>query len=218
MTPDDVTVVVIAKECLPGKAKTRLAPALGYDGAARVASASLTDTIATVRHLPAARRVLLYDGVVLPDGMDGWSVVPQSTGDLDERLATMFDAMNGPTLLVGMDTPQLAPVHVAPVLTDPQRDAWFGPASDGGFWGLYLRDPRGDLIRGVPMSRDDTGAIQLERLRAAGLDVGMLDELLDVDTIDDAHAVAAEVPASRFSRVLHAELRARADLLEGARS
>jgi uncharacterized protein len=212
MTHTDLTLVVIAKECLPGKAKTRLAPALGMDGAARVAQAALDDTLATVSHLPVAHRALLYDGVVLPQHIDGWSVIPQTTGGLDERLAALFDAMTGPTLLVGMDTPQLAPVHVAPVLRDPSRDAWFGPASDGGFWGLYLREPDGALVRGVPMSQDDTGTVQLQRLRAAGLDVGLLDELLDVDTIDDAHEVARAVPASRFSRALHAEL------LTGARS
>lgn len=203
--PLSVSVVVIAKECLPGKAKTRLAPALGPDGAARVAAASLADTLATVRHLPVTDRVLLYDGVVLPDGVDGWSVLPQVDGGLDERLAAMFDAMTGPTLLVGMDTPQLAPVHLAPVLREPEREAWFGPAADGGFWGLYLREPRGDLLRGVPMSQDDTGAVQLQRLRSAGLDVGLLDELLDVDTIDDADTVARGLPASRFARALHAE-------------
>ncbi len=80
----DVTVVVVAKECLPGKVKTRLTPALTPEGAARVASAALADTIATVRALPASRRVLLYDGVVLPEGTDDFEVLHQVGGGLDD--------------------------------------------------------------------------------------------------------------------------------------
>ena len=81
-------------------------------------------------------------------------------------------------------------------------DAWFGPANDGGFWALGMREPRGDLIRGIPMSRSDTGDLQLARLRAAGLRVAMLPELTDVDTIEDARLAAAEAPASAFGRLL----------------
>ena len=201
----DVTVVVVAKECLPGKVKTRLTPALTPAGAARVAAASLADTIATVRALPAARRVLLYDGVVLPEGTDDFEVLHQVGGGLDERLGAMFDAMTGPTLLVGMDTPQASPEHLVPVFEDPERDAWFGPADDGGFWSLYLREPDGALLRGVPMSQDDTGAVQRARLTDVGLSVGTLPGLLDVDTVADAEQVAATAPDSRFAAAFRAE-------------
>jgi len=201
----DVTVVVVAKECLPGKVKTRLTPALTPAGAARVAAASLADTIDTVRALPAARRVLLYDGVVLPEGTDDFEVLHQVGGGLDERLGAMFDAMTGPTLLVGMDTPQASASDLAPVFDEPERDAWFGPAEDGGFWSLYLREPDGALLRGVPMSQDDTGAVQRARLAEAGLEVGLLETLLDVDTVPDADRVAALVPESRFAVALRDE-------------
>ncbi|OIH97691.1 DUF2064 domain-containing protein [Curtobacterium sp. MCBA15_001] len=200
----DLTVVVIAKECLPGKVKTRLAPALGADGAARVAAASLADTLRTVQALPVARRVLFFDGQVLPDDAAGFDVLHQPDGGLDERLGFLFDTMTGPTLLVGMDTPQLTVADVAPVLEHPERDAWFGPAEDGGFWSLSLRDPDGSLIRGVPMSQDDTGAVQRARLVDAGLDVGTLPTLLDVDLIDDAHRVAELAPGSAFAAALAA--------------
>jgi glycosyltransferase A (GT-A) superfamily protein (DUF2064 family) len=200
-----VTVAVVAKECLPGKVKTRLTPALSPEGAARVAAASLADTLAVVQALPAERRVLFYDGEVLPEGATGFDVLHQPGGGLDERLGFLFDAVEGPLLLVGMDTPQVSVEALAPVFDDPARDAWFGPAEDGGFWSLYLRAPDGALLRGVPMSQDDTGAVQLERLADAGLDVGMLDTLLDVDTIPDAERVATLAPDSRFTAALSAE-------------
>ncbi|ROQ17530.1 hypothetical protein EDF42_1596 [Curtobacterium sp. PhB172] len=200
-----ITVAVVAKECLPGKVKTRLTPALSPEGAARVASASLADTLSTVRALPADRRVLFFDGDVVPESADGFDVLHQPGGGLDERLGFLFDAIDGPLLLVGMDTPQVSTDALAPVFDQPERDAWFGPAEDGGFWSLYLQAPTGDLLRGVPMSQDDTGAVQLARLTDAGLDVGILGELLDVDTMPDAERVAELAPDSGFTQALRAE-------------
>lgn len=200
-----ITVAVVAKECLPGKVKTRLTPALSPEGAARVASASLADTLSTVRALPAERRVLFFDGDVVPESADGFDVLHQPGGGLDERLGFLFDAIDGPLLLVGMDTPQVSADDLAPVFDQPERGAWFGPAEDGGFWSLYLHDPTGDLLRGVPMSQDDTGAVQLARLTDAGLDVGILGGLLDVDTVPDAERVAEIAPESGFTQALRAE-------------
>lgn len=49
------------------------------------------------------------------------------------------------------------------------------------------------------MGRPDTGAAQLERLRQLGLTVRALPRRRDVDDFDDALAVAAEAPATRFA-------------------
>lgn len=195
------TLIVIAKEPLPGKAKTRLHPPFSLEQAAALAAASIDDTLAALAGLPASRRILLFDGDRPPASAGGYEIVPQSDGDLDERLAAGFDAISGPAVLVGMDTPQLRAADLAPAFDEnADVDAWFGPADDGGFWALGLREPRGDLIRGVPMSRDDTGALQLARLHDAGLRVGMLRELTDVDTVDDARRVADVAPATAFAR------------------
>ena len=166
-----------------------------------LAAASIRDTLATIAQLPAARRILLFDGAIVPVGAEHFEVIPQVDGDLDERLAAIFDECTGPTVLVGMDTPQVTVRDLAPAFDawPFDVDAFFGPANDGGFWALGMAEPRGDLIRGVPMSRSDTGRIQLERLLAAGLDVQLLPELTDVDTIDDARAVAALAPSTEFA-------------------
>ncbi|MCD2442046.1 glycosyltransferase [Agromyces sp. SYSU K20354] len=201
-------VVVIAKECLPGRVKTRLSPPFSPAEAARLAQASLHDTFATVASLPASRRVLYFDGSHVPAAAlsSGFEVLAQVGGGLDVRLAHLFDLLAEPTLLVGMDTPQLGATDVAAALEsltqggDHEVDCWFGPAADGGFWALGMRDPRGDLVRGVPMSRDDTGARQLHRLEEAGLSVGTLPVLTDLDTVADAFLIAATAPDSRFAR------------------
>ncbi|WP_022889428.1 TIGR04282 family arsenosugar biosynthesis glycosyltransferase [Agromyces italicus] len=201
------TVAVIAKECVPGRVKTRLHPPFTLDEAAQLAAASLDDTLVAVAGLPVSRHVLYFEGGRPPASAAGFEVMPQGSGTLDERLAQLFDVLSEPVLLVGMDTPQLTGSHLAAVLDSFDGDAgadaadgWIGPAADGGFWLLALRAPRGDLVRGVPMSRSDTGARQRLRLVAAGLTVGVLPELTDVDSIAEAALVAREAPGTRFAR------------------
>lgn len=198
------TLVLIAKEPLPGRAKTRLHPPLTLEQAAQLAAAAIDDTLAAMGDVPAERRILLFDGARTPPAAGAYEVVRQVGGDLDERLAALFDYCTGPTVLIGMDTPQVTAAHLAPAFEQrpDDVDAWVGPAADGGYWAIGMRKPRGDLIRGVPMSRNDTGELQLRRLHDAGLRVGMLPTLTDVDTIDDAHAVARSAPHTGFARLL----------------
>lgn len=198
------TLVVIAKEPLPGKAKTRLHPPLTLEQAAVLAEAAIDDTLRAMSAVPATRRILLFEGNRLPVGSEDYDVTGQTDGTLDLRLAAIFDECEGPTLLIGMDTPQVCADDVAPAFVDwpDDIDAWFGPANDGGFWALGMREPRGDLIRGVAMSQDDTGTQQLDRLWSAGLRVGMLPTLTDVDTIDSAREVGELAPHTQFAAFL----------------
>ncbi|MBG0740056.1 DUF2064 domain-containing protein [Paeniglutamicibacter antarcticus] len=209
ITETNVTVAVIAKECLPGRVKTRLCPPLTPAQAAAVAQASLSQTLEFVRGLPVTGRLLVLDGTARPEDSDGFRLIPQAAGGLDQRLAAICAAVPGPLLILGMDTPQLELQHIQDLLDDwaapsPVHDAWLGRASDGGFWGLALYTPRGDLIRGVPMSTDQTGAAQLARLTGAGLQVGQLPMLDDVDTFADAAHVAATVPGTAFAAAVAA--------------
>lgn len=192
-----ITLLVIAKEPRPGHVKTRLTPPFTPEEAAGLAEAALADTLLAVAAAPAARRVLVLDGASGPWLPPGFDVVPQCGGGLDERLAHAFAHCDGPALLVGMDTPQ-----VTPELLDVDFagcDAYFGPAEDGGFWALGLSRPDPRLLRGVPMSTPQTGAVQRRRLVEAGLLVHDLPALRDVDTAADAHAVAALAPRGRFA-------------------
>jgi glycosyltransferase A (GT-A) superfamily protein (DUF2064 family) len=203
----DLTVAVIAKECLPGRVKTRLSPPLTPEQAAALAQMSLSRTLDSVRSLPARCRLLVMDGAPTARDATQFTLVQQVSGGLDERLAAICDAASGPLLIIGMDTPQFCRRHVEPVLHDwstaePRHDAWIGPATDGGFWSLALRQPDGALIRGVPMSTTTTGALQLARFAAAGLSVGMLPELRDMDHFSDAQQIAAEIPGSAFAKAV----------------
>jgi glycosyltransferase A (GT-A) superfamily protein (DUF2064 family) len=81
-------------------------------------------------------------------------------------------------------------------------DCVLGGAPDGGFWAIGLKRPLRAVFEGVPMSSPHTLSSQRERLRRLGLRTRELPMLRDIDDIDDAHAVAALRPASRFARAL----------------
>lgn len=200
-------IMIIAKEPVAGRVKTRLTPPFSPEQAARLAEAALHDSLLAVSGTPAGQRLLALDGLPGSWLPPGFVVIPQRGSGLDERLAAAFsDAYRlrpEPVVLIGMDTPQVTPAlldEAARALDS--RDAVFGPAADGGFWLLGLREPDASLLLGVPMSHPETGKLQLDRLDRAGLSVHLLPELTDVDTPADAAEVAAQAPDSRFAAVL----------------
>jgi rSAM/selenodomain-associated transferase 1 len=205
-------LVVIAKEPVPGRVKTRLCPPCTPRQAADIAEAALGQTLDTVARTPADRKVLLLDGNVggwLPPGIE---VIAQRGEGLGDRLAAgfadCFASDCGPVVLVGMDTPQVTPSHLldAASLLTRQRgiDAVLGPAADGGYWLIGLGGPsdRGSPFEGVPMSEPSTFDEQRGRLQRCGYEVAVMEQLVDVDTIEDAQRVAGEQPGTRFARAV----------------
>jgi len=199
-------LLVLAKSPVPGSVKTRLCPPYSPYEAAALAEAALRDTLAAVAATSLQRHVAALDGAAgdwLPPGID---VIGQRGDGLDERIANAIDdawaSCDLPVVLIGMDTPQVTPGQLdeaARQLLRPESDAVLGPSQDGGFWLIGLRRPDPRLIRGVPMSTSQTGAAQCARLLGAGLRVHRLATLRDVDTAEDAEAVAAAAPDGRFA-------------------
>jgi rSAM/selenodomain-associated transferase 1 len=198
-------IVVIAKSPQPGRSKTRLTPPCEPEQAARLAEAALRDTLLAVAATPCRERVLALAG---PPGdwlPECFRVIGQGEGSLDRRLAHVFSRSADPTLLIGMDTPQVGPwllEEAIAALEAPDTDAVLGHAEDGGYWAIGLRRPDPRAFAGVPMSVAETGARQEEALRGLGLRVGLLPTLRDVDLIGDARAVAAAAPDGSFAAAL----------------
>ena len=207
------TLLVIAKQPVPGRVKTRLVPPCTHEQAAALAEAALSDTLHTVLTVPARRRVLVLDGRPGPWLPPGFDIVPQCGGPLDERLAAAFAAVRGPGAAHrhGHAAGDTKPAFRG-LASGRRRD---GPAADGGFWALGLRVPDPGLLRGVPMSTASTGAIQRSRLLAArAARRRPAAALRDVDTAADALAVAGEAPRSLFA----ARARELAAVLSGTES
>ncbi|WP_082008056.1 TIGR04282 family arsenosugar biosynthesis glycosyltransferase [Microbacterium mangrovi] len=191
-------VVVLAKECLPGRVKTRLCPPFTAADAAAIAAASLADTLTLVRRMPVDRRVLAFDGN--PDfDTSGFEVRPQDSGALDLRIGAVLDDFAEPVLLLGMDTPHLRMSDVEAVFRSWEHEAaveeaWLGPASDGGFWALAMGRPDGEAVHGIPMSRADTGARVHAHLLRRGYRVRMLPTRTDIDDVYSLRRVLPAVP------------------------
>lgn len=205
----DAQILLLAKEPVPGSVKTRLTPPYTPAEAGALARAALDDTLYAVTRTPVRRRVLVLAGAPGPWVPEGFDVLEQRDGDLDERIAGAFADAGArsdlPALLIGMDTPQVTPElleNAATTLVD--SPSVLGLAHDGGFWALGLRVPDPELVRGVWMSSPQTGQMQLARLRAYGLDVRLLKRLTDVDDAADVRTVARQAPGSVFATTVAA--------------
>jgi glycosyltransferase A (GT-A) superfamily protein (DUF2064 family) len=197
-------LLVLAKEPRPGAVKTRLCPPCDPVLAATLAEAALRDTLVHAVASRADRVVLALDGSTgawCPPGVD---VVPQADGPLNRRLAAAWQAVRGPAIQIGMDTPQVGPDQLDAVmiaLEQPDTDVVLGPALDGGWWVIGFRDPAEAAFAfdAVPMSRADTYVHQLARLRERSNAVQVVATQRDVDRWDDAVAVAQAGPGTHFA-------------------
>jgi glycosyltransferase A (GT-A) superfamily protein (DUF2064 family) len=212
-----VTVLVMAKAPVPGRAKTRLAASVGDRVAADIAAAALLDTLDAVAAAPVATRVLALAGELdhaahateIRHRIDSFTVIVQHGNSFADRLANAhLDAADGyPVLQIGMDTPQVTGELLAGCARHLcQTPAVLGLARDGGWWALGVRTPAmAGCLREVPMSQADTGLLTLNALHRNGINVTLLQELADVDIVEDVASVRdACAPASRFSQVTRA--------------
>lgn len=205
--------LLVAKAPVPREVKTRLGAEVGMHAAAEVAAAALLDTLAACGAAFGAGNCLLalsgdlseaVRGPEIETALVGWQVFRQRGDDLGTRLAHAHaDVPDGPPVLqVGMDTPQLAAEHLragAAALDD--ADAVLGPAEDGGWWLLGLRDPAAaEALRGVPMSTPTTYDDTRRALEDRGLQVATGAVLPDVDTVAEAELVARGHPDTEFAR------------------
>lgn len=199
-------VIVFAKAPVPGLAKTRLAPALGADGAARLADRLLRHAVQQAR----AAGLGPVDLCVTPDerhprfielsGLSGVSLSLQGNGDLGQRMARAFErtlATADTALLIGTDAPQLdAAVLQQAAAALQAHDAVFVPAADGGYALVGLRRPAPSLFLGMRWSHAHVMADTRDRLAAAGLTHAELPMLHDIDEPADlAHLPADWGPA-----------------------
>ena len=213
-------LLLVAKAPVAGLAKTRLCPPATPERAARVAAGALLDTLAAVRATREVTPVLAYAGEFaaaerageIRAALSGWTLLRQRGDGFGERLARAHHDAGArwpgePVLQIGMDTPQVSPgLLAASARRLSTVDAVLGPARDGGWWALGLRDPRhATVLRDVPMSTADTGRLTRLALTGLGLNVEELPLLSDVDTWADAVEVAATVPHSHFAAAVAGE-------------
>jgi rSAM/selenodomain-associated transferase 1 len=193
-------VAILAKAPQPGQAKTRLAPALGLDGAAALAERLLGHAVAAATAAAPGRVTVwaapdtAHPAFARAQRLHGVALAVQPAGDLGRRMAHAFEqafaASPAPVLLIGSDMPALAAERLrAAAAALPGHDAVFVPSLDGGYGlvGLSAAPPRllAALFEGMAWSTPQVMAETRARLAAAGARHAELPALPDIDTPAD---------------------------------
>lgn len=178
-------LTIFARYPEPGKAKTRLIPALGEEGAARVYARMLDATLDSARQSGMPFELCITGGTAEAFAElcgTGIAIVEQGEGDLGERLARV----QAPAIVIGSDAPGLTPdlLRQACALLD-ECEVVIGPATDGGYYLIGFSRPIPFAFEGIPWSTPAVLAETLERLGAQGIEPALLPVLTDVDTPED---------------------------------
>ena len=185
------TVIVFAKAPLPGFAKTRLVPALGAAGAARLARQLLLHAVQQA----VQARIGAVELCCTPDTGDASFVqlaaqydielTAQGDGDLGARMQRAFErvlARAPMALLSGTDAPALDAAYLQAAAAALREHAVvIGPALDGGYTLIGLQRPAPELFDRMPWSTPAVLAETRIRLRRLGLRCFELAPLADID-------------------------------------
>jgi uncharacterized protein len=188
-----IAIAILAKAPLPGLAKTRLAPALGADGAASLQARFIERAVTTAqaaaigpvtlwvtpdRHHPAFQTIAALFGVALAE---------QPDGDLGARMLAAIAAARGPAIVIGTDCPALTPEHLhaaAQALADGV-DVVIVPVEDGGYGLIGMQRPQPALFAGMTWSTASVMAETRRRLTRLGLSWREPARLWDIDVPAD---------------------------------
>ncbi len=198
--PETVAIAILAKAPLPGFSKTRLASALGADGAAALQARLIERAVETARAAcigpvtlwaaPDQRHPVFQAIAAVP----GVAVAVQPDGDLGQRMHAVLAAAAGPAIVIGTDCPILRPDHLRAA-----ADALVGgidvvviPVDDGGYALIGARAADERLFAGIPWSTADVMAHTRRRLDQLSLSWRELPQLWDVDVPDDLERMKRE--------------------------
>lgn len=190
-----VRIIIFAKAPCPGMAKTRLIPALGAEGAARLAGNMLAHTLDKALEAAVGPVELCmspapddaqWQGVALPAGI---ALIAQGDGDLGARMARAAQrglTRNDAVLLIGTDCPELSVSQLrvaAGALNDV--DSVIHPTADGGYALLGLTRTDEQLFSGIAWGLDGVAFATLCKLGALGWSTHVGAILHDIDEPGD---------------------------------
>ena len=197
---EPVAVAILAKAPLPGLAKTRLAPALGADGAAALQARLIERAVETARAAEIGP-VTLW---AAPDqdhpafqtlaALFGVTLACQPDGDLGARMLAALAAARGPAIVIGTDCPALRPEHLraAAEALGGGVDAVVVPVEDGGYALIGMHAPQPALFTDMPWSTAGVMAETRRRLTRLALSWREPARLWDVDLPEDVERMKRE--------------------------
>ena len=207
MTPG--AIAVFAKTPGLSAVKTRLAAQIGVDKARAIYESSLVATAAVLRATADADGWRIFFALAEADGVGdrfwqaadfaGFRFMASGAGGLGERLDFVSRALlaeGESAVLIGADSPQIAPSIFASARPRDASEIVFGPAADGGFYLFATARPLPAKIWcAVEYGRGDTGEklrAQIEARRAAR-PIRLLPPAVDIDDCDSLRAAVGEL-------------------------
>lgn len=194
-------IIIFAKAPQPGFAKTRLIPALGQDGAAKLARQMLLNTLHEAIAAEAGRVELCvtpeineaaWQGIQLPAGIE---ISGQGGGDLGARLSCAAQrglAHGEPVLLIGTDCIEMSAALLRSAATVLKyKDIVIHPAADGGYVLLGLTRFHPSLFENMAWSTDRVAAETIGRIGQLGWSLEVGASLHDIDEPDDLWRIPA---------------------------
>lgn len=189
-------LAIFARAPVLGRAKTRLVPLLGVEGALEAHCALVEETLQRLAALPSVEVTLWLDDAS-DARVQSWShrfAVPvrQQLGDaLGARMAhALACALDDgvPGIVVGTDCPPIDGSYLGRALVALRdHDVVFGPAEDGGYGLVGLSRPCPELFTNVAFSTDRALSDTLRNAIGAGLRAALLPAIWDVDEPADWH-------------------------------
>lgn len=207
MPSEPLPLIVFARAPRPGRTKTRLIPALGADGAARLSAAFLEDVLATATEVPGLAPELWCPSA--EDAARFTRARVQEGDDLGARMQhALADALRRApaALLIGSDVPTLPARWLRDALAGLARaEVVVGPSSDGGYWLVGARGEAPDLSGAIRWSTRH--ALADTRAALGARRVVTTRPWYDVDTPEDLrllrlHLATRPAAAPRSARVL----------------
>ena len=141
----------------------------------------------------------------------GTRLEAQEGSGLGEREHNAFTRVLGPdagfgydrAVVIGTDCPVLDNKRIehAFSLLD-HHDVVIGPAEDGGYFLLGLSAPRPGLFSEIDWGTSEVLEKTIQAAINAKLDIAMLNELYDVDTIEDLRRLARELERDKIPNLL----------------
>ncbi len=183
-------LIIFVKNPIPGQVKTRIARTAGEAKAVAVYKHLLRYTQQLVQSVPG-QRVVYYGDFVNPD--DGWNAYDkqlQTSGDLGERMANAFQeqfaAGAQKVVIIGSDCLAITPDHLTRAFAAlDTADIVIGPATDGGYYLLGMKEVRPFLFQDMPWSQPELRQLTEQAIVQHGLTVAPLDMLTDIDEWSD---------------------------------
>ncbi|UCE54812.1 MAG: TIGR04283 family arsenosugar biosynthesis glycosyltransferase [Desulfobacterales bacterium] len=198
-------LIIFTRYPEPGKTKTRLIPVLGEQGAAKLQRQMTEHLISKVRNLLKFRSLTIE--IRYEEGnkslMQNWlgpefSYYPQQEGDIGQRMCfALDDAFQSGTkaaIIIGTDIPGITIDSLKNAFEKLKtNDLIFGPASDGGYYLIGIKEvswseANPQLFSGINWGTAEVLNQTLHLADKLGLGYSLLETLDDVDQPEDLYA------------------------------